>query len=473
MVVKVELFGVSVKLGGRTVLRDVSLTVPSGAFLAVLGPSGSGKTTLLNAIAGFVSLEAGTIAFDGRVVSRAGEGVPPEERDVGVVFQSFALWPHMTVEAHIAFPLIQRRRRLQRAAFGWKGLFGRVTGGRRPSRPSDRDGKSAGDGKRDADDEMWREVEALLQLTELQPFRKRFPKELSGGQKQRVAFARALAASKRLLLLDEPFSQLDAPLRAAMQRELAKIHRATGSTVIFVTHDREEALALADLVAVMEAGRLVQVGPPDEVYLRPKTPFVAAFVAGAALVPGTWRGERFAPAGYVGDAGRASVDDAALVERSPLGERTSGETADGWVPDDRGANRAMSGGLWDGSRIPLAFRAAGCYPVRPEEWAFREGPPGIPVRIVRRAYEGRAVRLTVEVVAAGVGPVEAAGEEEGASDRPLRQTSFDLFVSPEGLRDGRLAPGQTGYVDRRREAERSQDVERSTDAHHHDHKCRG
>ncbi|MBE3563687.1 MAG: ABC transporter ATP-binding protein [Hydrogenibacillus schlegelii] len=462
MVVKVELFGVSVKLGGRTVLRDVSLTVPSGAFLAVLGPSGSGKTTLLNAIAGFVSLEAGTIAFDGRVVSRAGEGVPPEERDVGVVFQSFALWPHMTVEAHIAFPLLQRRHRLQRAAFGWQGLFGRVAGGRL-SRPADRGGgnaQDAGVGKRDAEDEMRREVEALLQLTELQPFRKRFPKELSGGQKQRVAFARALAASKRLLLLDEPFSHLDAPLRAAMQHELAKLHRATGSTVIFVTHDREEALALADLVAVMEAGRVVQIGPPDEVYLRPKTSFVAAFVAGAALVPGTWRGERFAPAGYVGDERRASADDATLAERSPLGERTSGETADGRTTDDRLASATMTGGIWDGTRIPLAFRAAGCYPVRPEEWAFREGPPGIPVRIVRRAYEGRAVRLTVEVLAAGVSPVEAAGEEEGASDQPLRQTTFDLFVSPEGFRDVRLAPGQTGYVDRRREAGRSQDVER-------------
>ncbi|RKQ89079.1 ABC transporter ATP-binding protein [Brockia lithotrophica] len=395
---KVELSGVSVKLGNRTVLREVSLSVPSGAFLAVLGPSGSGKTTLLHAIAGFVPLESGTISFDGQIVSRAGYRLPPEEREVGVVFQSFALWPHMTVEEHITFPLLQRRRRRFRTELEGKGIFRRTIGKYLSNKTQSKPKEDA------AVETIEHEVEKLLKLTELLPFRKRFPSELSGGQKQRVAFARALAASRKLLLLDEPFSHLDAPLRATMQLELAKLHRTTGSTVIFVTHDREEALALADLIAVVKDGRVVQIGPPDEVYLQPNSPFVAAFVAGAALVPGTWRGKWFTPLGYVGDE------------------------------------------VWDGTSIPPAFREAGCFPVRPEEWVLRKYPPGIPVRIVRRAYEGRTVRLTVELAATEINPDEVQCNERETADWPFRKTSFDLFVSPQKYRDICTDPGQIRHI---------------------------
>ncbi|MBT9252885.1 MAG: ABC transporter ATP-binding protein [Brockia lithotrophica] len=398
---KVELSGVSVKLGDRMVLRDVSLSVPSGAFLAVLGPSGSGKTTLLHAIAGFVPLESGTIAFDGWVVSRAGHRLPPEDREVGVVFQSFALWPHMTVEEHISFPLLQRRRRRFRTALEGEGIFRRMIEKYLPSK------NQAEPKENSAVETIEREVEELLELTELLPFRKRFPSELSGGQKQRVAFARALAASKKLLLLDEPFSHLDAPLRATMQLELAKLHRTTGSTVIFVTHDREEALALADLIAVVKDGRVVQIGPPDEVYLRPNSPFVAAFVAGAALVPGTWREKWFAPFGYVGDE------------------------------------------VWDGTCIPSTFRKAECFPVRPEEWVLRKNPPGIPVRIMRRAYEGRAVRLTVELAATEINSADAVGNMGGTTDFPFSKTfTFDLFESPQMFYEMHTRPGQIVFVDK-------------------------
>jgi len=380
------------------VLRDVSLSVPSGAFLAVLGPSGSGKTTLLHAIAGFIPLESGTIAFDERIASQTGYRLPPEEREVGVVFQSFALWPHMTVEEHITFPLRQRRRRRFRTALGEEGILRRTIGKYLPHKTQSKPKENS------AVETIEREVEKLLKLTELLPFRKRFPSELSGGQKQRVVFARALAASNKLLLLDEPFSHLDAPLRATMQLELAKLHRTTGSTVIFVTHDREEALALADLVAVIKDGHVVQIGPPDEVYLRPNSPFVATFVAGAALVPGTWRERWFAPLGYVGNE------------------------------------------VWEGTCISPAFREAGYFPVRPEEWLLRKQPPGIPVRIVRRAYEGRTVRLTVELAATEVHHDKRRANGREATDWPLRQTSFDLFVSPQKFRDICTEPGQIRYI---------------------------
>jgi iron(III) transport system ATP-binding protein len=227
-------------------VSDLSLSVERGHVLALLGPSGCGKTTTLRLIAGFETPDTGQVIIAGRsVADGAGPGVPPEERGVGIVFQDYALFPHLTVTDNVAFGL----RGLSRAA------------------------------RRD----RAREVLSLVGLAELGS---RYPHELSGGQQQRVAVARALAPAPALLLLDEPFSNLDADLRAQMRDEVEKILRATGTTAVFVTHDQEEAFTIADTVGVLSHGRLEQIDSPEEIYHRPATPFVAEFVGAADFIPG-------------------------------------------------------------------------------------------------------------------------------------------------------------------------------------------
>jgi iron(III) transport system ATP-binding protein len=231
---------------GPPAVDGLSLAIESGHLLALLGPSGCGKTTALRLIAGFESLDAGTIAIAGRVVAEGrGAGVPPEERGVGLVFQDYALFPHLTVGDNVGFGLHRQGKR----------------------------------GRRDR-------VAEVLGLVGLGDFASRYPHELSGGQQQRVAVARALAPAPALLLLDEPFSNLDADLRAQMRDEVEKILRATGTTAVFVTHDQEEAFTIADAVGVLNHGRLEQLGSPEEIYHRPATPFVAEFVGAADFIPG-------------------------------------------------------------------------------------------------------------------------------------------------------------------------------------------
>ncbi len=232
---------------GPPAVDDLSLTVERGQILALLGPSGCGKTTILRLIAGFETPDAGQVHIAGRVVAdgRLGLCVPPEERGVGVVFQDYALFPHLTVEENVAF-----------------GLRGRA-----------REGRAA----------RVREVLERVGLTELAA---RYPHELSGGQQQRVAVARALAPAPALMLLDEPFSNLDADLRAQMRDEVEKVLRSTGTTAVFVTHDQEEAFTIADQVGVLDRGRLEQIGPPETIYHQPATPFVAEFVGAADFIPG-------------------------------------------------------------------------------------------------------------------------------------------------------------------------------------------
>jgi len=218
----------------------LSLSVGAGEVLALLGPSGCGKTTTLRLVAGFEAPDAGVIEIRGEEVAGPGRAVPPESRGVGVVFQDYALFPHLPVEANVAFGLAHLAR---------------------PARV--------------------RRVHEVLELVGLVGLEARYPHELSGGQQQRVALARALAPAPALILLDEPFSNLDADLRAAMREEIGKILRASGTTAIFVTHDQQEAFALADRVGVLNAGRLEQVAPPFELYHRPGTRFVAEFVGAA------------------------------------------------------------------------------------------------------------------------------------------------------------------------------------------------
>jgi sulfate/thiosulfate transport system ATP-binding protein len=226
-------------------LRDVSLDIRSGELIALLGPSGSGKTTLLRLIAGLERPTKGAIYFGEEDASLK----TVQERNVGFVFQHYALFRHMTVAENIGFGLKVRRR----------------------NRPSDR--------------EIKRRASELLDLVQLTGLEKRYPAQLSGGQRQRVALARALAIEPRVLLLDEPFGALDAQVRRELRRWLREIHDKTGHTTVFVTHDQEEALELADRVVVMSQGRIEQVGTADDVYDTPNSPFVFSFIGESSSLP--------------------------------------------------------------------------------------------------------------------------------------------------------------------------------------------
>jgi sulfate transport system ATP-binding protein len=240
--------------GRYPALNGVSLEVREGELLALLGPSGSGKTTLLRTIAGLEFPEGGSVLFDSRDVTFAGAS----DRRVGFVFQQYALFKHMTVAKNVAFGLDVRRRK-------------------------DRPDKAR----------IARRVDELLRLVELGELGKRFPAQLSGGQRQRVALARALALDPSVLLLDEPFGALDAAVRKSLRRELRRIHDATGVTTLFVTHDQEEALELADRVAILNQGRIEQVGDPVEVSEHPASAFVAGFVGEGARFEGRVEGGVF------------------------------------------------------------------------------------------------------------------------------------------------------------------------------------
>jgi ABC-type Fe3+/spermidine/putrescine transport system ATPase subunit len=224
--------------GANHVLRDLTLEVEPGEFFTLLGPSGSGKSTALKIVAGFIEPTAGRVAIGGRDVTR----LPPRERRVGMVFQSYALFPHLTVFENVAFGLRERRR---------------------------------------PEGEVRASVASLLQTVGLSDFAARYPRQLSGGQQQRVALARALAVEPQVVLLDEPLAALDAKLRETLQEELKRLQSRLGATMIYVTHDQREAFTLSDRIAVLRDGRLCQVGPPDEIYERPASVFVAGFVGRA------------------------------------------------------------------------------------------------------------------------------------------------------------------------------------------------
>ncbi len=251
---RVELAGVTHAFGDVRAVDGVDLVVPQGSFTAVLGPSGCGKTTLLRLVAGFLTPAAGNIRFDDRVVAGEGGSVPPQQRRVGYVPQEGALFPHLDIAANIGFGLPKP----QRAAAGGAAR-----------------------------------VREMLDLVELPAsYAHRSPHELSGGQQQRVALARALAPQPSVVLLDEPFSSLDASLRVSTGRAVAHALLATGTTALLVTHDQDEALSLADQVAVMRHGRVIQTDAPRDLYRAPVDPEVGAFVGGASVVPAQVRDGR-------------------------------------------------------------------------------------------------------------------------------------------------------------------------------------
>jgi spermidine/putrescine ABC transporter ATP-binding subunit len=240
----IDLRGVTKLYGGLRVVDDISLSIQPGEFFSLLGPSGSGKTTTLMMVAGFADVDRGAVDVDGVDVA----GLPPRKRGFGMVFQNYAIFPHLNVFENVAFPLRARHRPEQ---------------------------------------EIREKVNRALDLVQLGSFATRFARQLSGGQQQRVAIARAIVFEPRLVLMDEPLGALDKNLRYDMQVEIKEIQRRLGMTVVYVTHDQEEAMNMSDRIAILNRGRVEQVGAPAEVYERPQNAFVARFLGEANLLAGT------------------------------------------------------------------------------------------------------------------------------------------------------------------------------------------
>jgi len=310
---EVKLEGVTKRYGKVTAVDHLDLTVRDGEILTLLGPSGCGKTTTLRCIAGFIVPDEGRIFLGEEEVTR----LPPEKRDIGFVFQNYALWPHMTVFQNLAFGLQLRRT---------------------------------------PKEEIGKRVREVLSLVRLSGMEDRYPRQLSGGQQQRVALARALVLRPRVLLLDEPLSNLDAKLREEMRFEIRELQRQLGITAIYVTHDQAEALVLSDRIAVLNEGRLVQLGSPEEIYQRPANRFVAGFIGLSSFV----------------EARVAAVEaDAATLET-----------------EDGVRFRVPKGGLAEGQTIVLA--------IRPEHVEILAAPSEahenvFQAEVLRAAYLGNSV----------------------------------------------------------------------------------
>jgi iron(III) transport system ATP-binding protein len=247
-VASVELRGLTKRFGPLAVVDDISLMIEHGRLVCLLGPSGCGKTTTLRLIAGFLEPTAGEIRVGDRLVSSPARTVPPERRNMSMIFQSYALWPHMTVAQNVAYGL--ELRKLERAVID-------------------------------------RKLKAILETTHLLQLADRYPGELSGGQQQRVALARALIVEPETLLLDEPLSNLDANLREEMRFEVRRLHDEYRYTTVYVTHDQSEAMTTADIIAVMNAGKIEQAGSPEDIYDRPRSEFVARFIGSSNVIKGT------------------------------------------------------------------------------------------------------------------------------------------------------------------------------------------
>ncbi len=323
----VTITGLTKRFGDVAAVAGLDLAVRPGELVALLGPSGCGKTTTLRLVAGFMAPEAGEIRVGERVLSSAGFVIPPERRRMAMIFQSYALWPHMTVAQNVAYGL----------------RFARTPRAERSAR-----------------------VDEMLRAVQLAGYGARYPGELSGGQQQRVAVARALVVEPEILLLDEPLSNLDASLREEMRFEIRRLHERFGITTLYVTHDQAEAMVISDRVAVLRGGRVVQVGPPAELFEHPRTRFVAEFIGKTNLID-------------------AVADGAASVARGPLCLRVA---AGGLVP---GAAAVVS---IRPHQIALAPRAAAPGP-----------PPGantLAGTVIRASYLGDSVDYQVAVEASDV-----------------------------------------------------------------------
>lgn len=242
---KLVLNNISKMYGDQTVVKDLYLEIPAGAFTAFLGPSGCGKTTTLRMLAGLESVSAGELFLGDRLLANHTLHIPPEDRHMSMVFQSYALWPHMTVAENVGYPL--KIQKMEQNA-------------------------------------LQKKVNNALEIVGLERYASRSPQELSGGQRQRVALARCLVSNPKVVLLDEPLANLDRHLRATMEETFREFHQQTGATFIYVTHDQAEAMSLASHIAVMDQGKLMQWGTPQELYQNPNNPWVASFIGQGSIV---------------------------------------------------------------------------------------------------------------------------------------------------------------------------------------------
>ncbi|MDK6371140.1 ABC transporter ATP-binding protein [Aerococcus urinae] len=267
--------------GNNVALNNISVSFEKGEFIAILGPSGCGKTTFLQSIAGFLTPDAGTIQLGDKLLYQEGESVPVEERGFGMVFQHFALWPHMSVLEHLLYPLNSSVLKKQFSKEGKK-----------------------------------QRINKILDMLQLQNLKNRYPHELSGGQKQRVSLGRALVSGPNVLLMDEPLSALDAHLKDSMIHEIKKIHQTVGATFLYVTHDQLEAMALADRIVVMNNGEISQIDTPYNLYHSPANDFVAQFIGKSSIVKGTWNRGEFTPENGVKVLWKKKQIDNYFVERN-------------------------------------------------------------------------------------------------------------------------------------------------------------
>jgi putative spermidine/putrescine transport system ATP-binding protein len=382
---------ISRRFGSRLVLDDLDLTISGGEFVALLGPSGCGKSTALNCLAGLLPLSGGSIWLDDRRI----DTLPPERRGFGMVFQNYALFPHMSVRRNIGFGL--RMRGVGRA-------------------------------------ETQRRVDEALRLVQLTPYADRLPGQLSGGQQQRVAIARAVVVEPPLVLMDEPLSNLDAALRLDMRTEIRRLHQSLGLTTVYVTHDQEEALSLADRLVVLREGEVQQVGTPEELYRSPANPYVAGFMGYRnmlAMTASGGEGDRLTAAGHGveltglarGGAGAGPVVVAVRPEDFVIGEPPSGV-------DGAGARNSFEVGIevveYHGRELAVQARL----------------PDGAPLllRTATRVARGETVRVWVPLDHVLVFPAEPGDPTPGDADDTTGADSTGSAVDGD-------ADGTGGAVD--------------------------
>lgn len=340
---KLSLRGVGKSYGAVTALADATLDLAEGEFLTLLGPSGSGKSTLLMIVAGLTQPTAGEVWIDGKLSTYA----PPNRRDIGMVFQNYALFPHLTIAENIAFPLRMR--------------------GIADTAP---------------------EVRRVLDTVQLAHVAERLPKELSGGQQQRIALARCMVYHPSIILMDEPLGALDRQLRDRMQMEIKHLHRRLGITVLYVTHDQEEALAMSDRICLMRDGRIEQIGTPQDLYFRPRTAFVADFLGESNIIAGT--------VATAGEIGVLRADGGLLVQAKLAPELQAGQAVkvvlrpenlrllDPGQQADNMAEGTLTETVFGGGIYRHYVALAGELTLAAKQFSDRNGtvpPPGTPVRL--------------------------------------------------------------------------------------------
>src|SRR6266852_3191806 len=363
-----DVYEASVSYGAHQVLDRVSLSAAGGEFIALLGASGCGKTTLLRAICGFVALAGGRISVGGRDISR----LPPDQRNIAMVFQSYALWPHMTVAQNMGYGL-----------------------------------KLRGVGRAD----IARRVDELLQMLRLEGLAERKVTALSGGQRQRVALGRALAINPQVLLLDEPLSNLDARIREEVRHEIKTLQQTLGITTVHVTHDRQEAMVMADRIVILDAGRAAQIGTPEEIYNRPNSPFVASFMGAGNVVSLRVRGEGERVAIAAGPFGDGIEVAGALLAAKGI-EDWPGDTLLNAHFRSEEARLCPPDQLVDGCLVLHGEIVQCSYPGGFYRYTVRVGPRQYLVDDVRRLAIGEPIGIALPAAALHLYPTMPAAESQ-------------------------------------------------------------